>query len=150
MSNWCGFSLKAVGRDEESVKRLLGIMEYKDAEFFIYRVQEVAMDGDIRDEGGFKTAVLNGYVAWDCTPWFYGESTGETSKTGAKYSNLREVCKSLGIGIEVWAREPEFGFEKHGLIDCKGDIVFADEREWDGSDNPDYGEFKSALEISGI
>lgn len=138
MANNCYYVLKAVAKDEETLKRLVRIMNYEDDEFFIYRCFQ-AIEGEIKKEdNGLFSIIIDGDVAWSCTHWFEtvedfdskNENLDGTLVNNSHYISLDLLCEKLGIGLEVWSQESGCGFEEHYIVNRKGEIVINEEESW--------------------
>lgn len=126
MANDCYYRLQVTAENKEAIKRLFNIMGYKDKDFYLYRVFEVARVPDSEKElEGFFVAEFEGDVAWSTHSWVDDEpNTGAVDKdTGAHYSNLQEVCKALGVGVEVWSSECGFDLMEHYAVNNKGEVI---------------------------
>lgn len=131
--------MKVVAKDKETIDRLLSIMKYEDKEFYIYRVRDVDVLYPAEKEGDNYSAVFEGDVAWGATPWVRGiPDPNSKSETGASYTNLVEICKALGIQIEIWTSEPGMGFQEYILINDNGEFDYQTEDwqlEWGENDD---------------
>lgn len=129
MANNCDFTIRAVGKTKESVEKLLDVLQYKNPEMCLYRVfsAEKTKEGAEQD-GDLWLLDIVGDVAWACSMWLHATDTGRPYAGTSKLAVLPEICKSLGIGVEIWAEEPGVGFEQHILVNHEGEIV-ADESE---------------------
>ena len=161
MANCCEYQLKAVSKDVNALRRLYEIMEYKDPEWYIYRVQYAEMPDDPMPEGdgGLYSVCIYGDVAWATDRWFGDVTTTEKADNGATYTNLVELCKKLGIAVEVWAREEGMGFQSHTVCNEKGEL-YCDSVDWNvevdkgkvvGEDGgyEEFGQFVAADELYG-
>lgn len=136
MANDCSFDMKVVAKDKETIDRLLSIMKYEDKEFYIYRVRDVDVLYPAEKEGDNYSAVFQGDVAWSANAWVRGiPDPNSKSETGAGYTNLVELCKTLGIKIEIWTSEPGMGFQEYILIGDNGEYDYQTE-DW----NLEWGE----------
>jgi hypothetical protein len=134
MANDCSFRLKAAAENKETLDRLLSIMKYEDKEFYIYRVRDVYVDMEPNNleskEGRLWTIGLMGDVAWSANPWVKGvPNPNDKSETGAGYTNLVELCKTLGMGVEIWTSEPGMSFQEHILVNRHGEVEY-DTADW--------------------
>ena len=134
MANCCNYAMKVVGKSEESLRRFLDILRYKDDELYLYRVQEAQSDLPYHDET-FSTDLwvmhVSGNVAWSCSHWLE-DSPGQYGKSdrGASYSTIPEVCRKLGVGVEIWADEREMAFQQHILVDHEGRVKEKSNVDW--------------------
>ena len=161
MANCCGWDMMVVGKDKASLDRLLKILKYEDKEFYLYRVFDAYVNTKPRKRGDYYVARYYGDVAWSADPWVNATpNPDEKNDRGASYTNLREICKTLGIGVEIWTEEPGVGFQQHIIIDSRGEVGVDDSEDWtDGYEDEDgeeveeeggfadYGEFSHPDEI---
>jgi len=129
MANNCIYSMRVVAKQKESIERLLKIMQYKDPEYYLYRVfsAEFADLGNCADpvyfeqDGDYVWSEIHGDVAWACDGWLGPKHEyHEKSKLGASYTNLYELCKVLNVGVEIWSEEPGQHFQEHYIVDHLG------------------------------
>lgn len=125
MANDCSYDMQVVAKTKEALERLLSIMKYEDKEFYIYRVRDVYVNMEpntLESKGGkLWTMKLAGDVAWSASAWVNGvPDPNDKSDTGAGYTNLVELCKTLDIGVEIWTSEPGMCFQEHILINNRG------------------------------
>jgi len=125
MANNCCYDMKVVGKTKESVERLLSIMQYKDTEFYMYRVFSAESGLDAEQDGDLWVLSICGDVAWSCKEWVHGVRGKDypCAENGSKFANLQEICRALDIGVEIWSDEPGMGFEEHYIIDHNGTVV---------------------------
>lgn len=135
MANNCCYEMLAVSKNKESLDRLVRIMNYKDPEYYLYRVffvKEYERNTEppkYLDE--FHYIKLVGDVAWSARPWVHdNRDLTIKSKSGAHYSNLREICKALDIGVEVFTEEPGVGFQEHYRVDHNGELTWNECAVW--------------------
>ena len=141
MANTCLYTIKAVSKNEDAIKRLIQIMNYKDPEYFIYRCRSV-YDNGIYKDGDYYVADLNGDVAWSCNRWFatqenkdelvvikYDDDFNPTYGT-AHYISLDLLCKKLGVAIELYSEESGCCFQEHYQVNANGEIVCSECVEW--------------------
>ena len=122
MANCCAFDMRVVGKSKEAVMRMGKILGYEDPEFFLYRVMDMTQHDKkpIKDGDHWRIDYF-GDVAWAADPWVNDVANpDEKIKTGAHYSNLHEICRSLGIGVEVWAQEFGYGVQEHFIVNPLG------------------------------
>lgn len=152
MANDCSYWMKIVAKDEATLDRFAQIMKYKDPEFYVYRVFEY--EETYREEvDGLFVATAYGEVAWGCSAWLNDAvDRAQTIDTGAHYSNLSEVCKALGIAIEVWGEEFGMCFQEHIFVAKDGTYSFINKSacsvDWD--DEESVNEAKECCENVGI
>ena len=132
MANCCEYTMQIVGQTKESVERLLDILNYKDKEFFIYRVQYVDTLESPHEEDGLWVAKVLGDVAWSAHNWVNGETDkNHKSETGAYYTNLPTVCKELNVAVEIWTRECGFQFQEYIVVNNLGEVPCNDCESWE-------------------
>ena len=167
MANNCLYTMKAVSKDENALKRLVKIMEYEDNEYYIYRCFSASIV-ETYEEGEFLVYMISGDVAWSASNWFDAcEYDDENHKTenGAHYISLDLLCQRLGIAVEIYTEESGCCFQEWIMCDHNG-CVQNDTVEWtqqwedeDGNDldeqiqeagsGDDYCNFNYASEIWG-
>lgn len=126
MANNCGYNMRAIAQNKEALDRLLSIMGYEDSSRYIYRVFDVYKYGEGRIDDLFY-ADFQGDVAWSAHPWVYDKPSREyPNNNGAKYTNLKVLCRALGIAAEVWTCEEGVGFQEHFIINNHGKVVTYD------------------------
>ena len=129
MANNCAYNIVAVGKTKESVERVEKILRYEDEEFFLNRVFSVFVVEDPSEKEGLWTIQLCGDTAWSAEPWANDfPDHDRRSKKGAHYSTLTEICRSLDIGIEVFAEEEAIGVQEHYVVNHIG--VFTEKKEF--------------------
>lgn len=159
MANCCSFDMMVVSKKRESIERLFSILSHTDKEFYIYR-EDISEFGKIREHGGLWVAKLCGYVAWSCTPWISDKpNPGMRSDNGASYTNLKELCRLLDIGVEIWGSESGMQFQQYILIDNRGEVCADDTEHWEEEFDDDgelvgetggfggYGEWSSPEQV---
>ena len=114
MPNYCDYDMKVVSKSKDSIDKLFSIMDYKDKTRQMYRVLDVNMD-KVEREGNLFSCLFGGNVAWSCLYW--------VEKYDKDLSILPELCKELGIGIELWSSEVGVGFQEHYVINKDGVVV---------------------------
>lgn len=149
MANNCFYQMKVVADKKENIERLLTILNYKDNEYFIYRVFSADNFDVIVEENGLFYAVIEGDVAWSCAKWFETEEDEKTliclgyekDENGmelfdkpiygtAHYITLDLLCKKLNIGIELYSEECGCEFQEHYVVNHNGEIVVNKCVEW--------------------
>lgn len=168
MANNCLYTMHAVAKDENALKRLVAIMNYKDPEYFIYRCFNAVLDSSY-EVGDKFVYEITGDVAWSCVKWFEHEENAEEvlSDNGtAHYITLDLLCERLGIAIELYSEECGMCFQEWYMCNHEGKLTANESREWtqkledeDGNelDDPieeggfgdDYCNFHKAEEIWG-
>lgn len=128
MANCCEYDMRVVGKSKEAVMRMGKILGYEDLDFFLYRVMDMTSDREEPEKDGeYWRMDFFGDVAWAADPWVNDTpNPNEKSKSGAHYSNLPEICKSLGIGVEVWAQEIGMGIQEHFIVNPCGTVSVND------------------------
>lgn len=169
MSNDCFYQMKAVAKTKAVLEKLIDILNYNDKDYYVYRVKSAEAFDEIAKEGDFYAVNIDGDVAWSCGYWFNDDRKVENihelkNLPEATYTTLRQLCKKLGIGIEVYGKESGNCFQEYYHCDHNGKVVEDSEdwfEEWqdeDGNelDDPiesgglkDYGLYHGAAEIYG-
>ena len=164
MANCCLYTMKAVAKDEDTLKRLLQIMRQEDSEYYIYRCQDVSLDKSYQEDG-LCVYELQGDVAWSANHWIGRDeitTPDHTLENGAHYVTLDLLAERLGFACEIYTEEPGNQFQEWILCDRYG-TAMNDTVDWcenwedeDGNelDEPtyeggfdDYCQFKSAREL---
>lgn len=131
MANCCSFDMMIVSKDKETLDRMFSILQYKDKEFYLYRVQDIQWVGKPHKQNGLWVGYFTGDVAWSCTNWLEGSwNNGSKSETGASYTTLPELCEKLDFGVEIWGAEPGMGFQEYIRINNSGDITDNLSEDW--------------------
>ena len=153
MANECEYEMTAVSRSREALERLVRIMTYQDPEYFIYRVFDAELNGDIEATAdGFHVARIDGNVAWSCATWFTSEERPDSvhDATGAHYITLDLLCQRLGIGVEVYGQEVGCCFQEHHKCTHSGEVV-SDCADWSEEWYDDEGnELSYPIEKGGL
>lgn len=160
MANWCEYEMKVVSKDRKAIKRLLSIMQYKDSEYYLYRVSSAKEI--IKDKvGDLHCAIILGYVAWSTHYWASPRKEDDfVSETGARIARLQDICKKLDIAVEIFSQEPGIGFQTHEVINNLGEIELDECVDWteryedlDGVVHEetggfeDYGDYRNTAEL---
>lgn len=154
MANLCDYDLKAVSKSKESLDRLLKILKGDDPDSYLYKTYSALVFSEPKKSSGdLYETMVTGDMGWDVGNWlnppFFAKEEGE------KLTTLQEICRDLGIAVEIWGREPNMAFQRYVLVDFLGNVSANEEREWnpcaeteeDENGFPEYGEFSSAEEI---
>lgn len=154
MANSCHAVIVAVSPCKGSLEEFLKIVhgDYGD-EKYIYRTYNVRAtktprraDRRYEDIPLYKVRVRC-TVAWGASPWF-AEHPDPTSPGEV---TLPDLCRKLGMGVEMWAYEYGAGFEEHGRCGFTGKNAMFDSVPWGGkllTDGfPDFGEFSPEDDI---
>lgn len=143
--------MRVVSKNKDAIDRFERIMQYKDDEFFCYRVFQFEKFDSYKD-GEFYVADFSTDVAWGSDKWFHdSDKPDEKIVTGyentrkivkpdgsvemcedydkpiygtAHYTSVRHLCEVLGIGVELWTTEPGMCFEEHADCDRNGDFHY--------------------------
>lgn len=140
--------MKLVSKDKNVLDRVLSIMNYKDAEYFIYRCFSAEALKEYNEDGLFCLEV-RGDVAWSASEWFSGKNipnelivTGyEKDEKGntdygkkiygtAHYTSLDYLARELGFSVELWSEELGMCFQQHAT--ANGHSVRRDAKDYDG------------------
>lgn len=160
MPNWCEYEMKVVAKDHKAIDRLLSIMNYRDSEFYLYRVESARMSVFDNTYPNVCSAIIEGAVAWSTYQWMHPKDEGYISDTGAKIASLQSLCKKLDVAVEIFSREPGVGFQTHEIINNLGEIELNDCVDWteeyEGLDGilheetggfDDYGEYRGTNKL---
>ena len=152
MANDCCGTMRVVSKDRGAIDRFEKIMQYKDDEFFCYRVFQFSRFDEYID-GEFYVADFSTDVAWGSDKWFQDsdepkerivigyekkviavcpDGSERTCKDydkpiygTAHYTSVTHLCKVLGVGVELWTTEPGCGFEEHAICDSLGRMSYS-------------------------
>lgn len=151
MANCCCGQMRVVSKSKRAISRFAKIMNYKDKEFFCHRVRDFSEAVELRKKDGFWVADFYTESAWSSGNWFYQqdepnrlivkgfEQEEYTKPDGTKgkrdnfdkpihgtahITGLIHLAPLLGIGVELFATEPGFGFAEHATCDSKGNITY--------------------------
>lgn len=159
MANNCRYNIMAVSKNKESLERLFRIMDYKDKEYYLYRVFDVCwITSPVKFGSEYCLAELHGDVAWSAFRWIEDEpNLTDTSSRGAHYSVFPEICEALGIGVEIWTEESGIGFQEHYIVNHDGEVLVNGCVDWaeeyedeDGKLHESTGGFDNYMEYSDI
>ena len=131
--------MRVVSKSREAIERLERIMNYKDDEFYCYRVRGFDMEGEIEGDGVLFRADFYCDSAWCSGDWFTDFDSPETKivvgyerdDSGnyistkpifgkAHYTSVTHLCRMLGLGVEMWSTEPGMCFAEHAGCDHNG------------------------------
>lgn len=146
MANNCEYAMQLVSKDKNVLKKMYDILNYKDNDYFIYRVFDVYINAQTVDEAIEKydtlfTLEVFGDVAWDISQWFSTkemieekiingyDNNNEPIYGSAHYITLDLLCKKLGVGVEVWAQEPGCCFEGYATSNMRGE-TYVEHKDW--------------------
>lgn len=124
MANNCWYDMEAVSKSKDALERLVRIMKYEDPEFYLYRVFS-AEEGDIEQDGEFYTLQIMGDVAWAAVNWVNcGDYPYDIRReTGAHFTDLQTVCRTLGVAVEILTEECGCQFSEHIAVDAEGNLA---------------------------
>lgn len=155
MANVCDFALKAVSNDRDALLRLVSVMDYKDKEWHLHGIYDISKDNvpyEIPESGLWAVAIV-GNQRWSCFRWMNSHPGDKWTDMKSEEILLPELCKNLGVGVEVWTSEPNMAFQEHILVDSEGSVKIYDTAEWyfedDSSGFEDFEEFAQETEIYG-
>lgn len=161
MSNDCNYSMVAVSYKKSALEKLINIMNYKDENYYIYRVKEVD-SSEIYSYDNYYCVDIFGIVAWSCYDWFNSKelpeelimlnyNQGNPIYGTAHYITMDLLCKKLKIGIELYSDECGCCFQEHYHVDHEGNILIKDCVEWQEIWEDENGnEFDEPLSIGGF
>ena len=162
MANDCCGVMKVVAKNREAIKRLFEIMDYKDPEYFCYRVRGIGipcnsdLEAAIKQDGDLFVCDFETDAAWSSERWFNGEENPECLVCTGYDKQMKEIygtahiisidrlCKKLGLAVELYATEPGMCFCEHFLVNHDGDVITNDSADYvlvypEGADGePDY------------
>lgn len=143
MANCAPYTLKVVAKDKATLERLFKIMNYKDAEYYIYRVYDVDVSEDEPEFiDGYYVQTFFGDVAWGASPWITDKEDKENvSETGAHYTTLVELAKKFDFGFELFCCDEAMMFQEYWRVNHLGRVV--DEEhvdDWEVATNDETGE----------
>lgn len=140
MANDAFGTMRVVAKDKATLERLENIMNYKDSEFFVYRVRAFARLGDGFQKDGLFAQDYEVDGAWDCQHFFSkaedekellvkgfekgadGRENPEKPIYGtAHLTNLVNLSQKLGFGCELYSEEPNSCFCEHILCNHLGE-----------------------------
>ena len=154
MANECDYEMTAVSRSRKALERLVKIMKYQDPEYFLYRVFDADLIGNIEvTADGFFVARIEGTVAWSCATWFTSDERTDSihAATGSHYITLDLLCRRLGIGVEVYGEEYDCGFQEYHKCNHAGVLVLKTCADWCQVWHDDEGkELKTPIEKGGL
>lgn len=161
MSNDCLGTMRVVSRDKEAIRRFENIMQYKDDEFFCYKVKSFNR-ALITTEDGYWQAIYHFDVGWCMRRWFEDDDepgsiiiNGYTKDNEpiygtAHYTSVVHLCKVLGIGVEAFSTEPEMQLAEHAACGCNGNYDYRSEYySEDGDGNEIVNGFGDSFKIYG-
>ena len=160
--------MRVVAKSREAIERFEDIMNFKDAEFFCYRVRGFSRFGEITCENGFFSADFETDSAWSSESWFDGgdhpdillhigyekrpDGTEDCNKPivgTAHRTDIHTLAPKIGIAVELWATEPGVGFAEHATCTHAGEteydtrdlsIVESEENEDEYEEINDFGD----------
>ena len=158
MANLCEYELKAVAKDKDSLDRFIEILSGNDPERYLYKTYSAIVHFPPKKNGILWETVVIGDMGWDVGNWLNTQEKYLRSSGGKILSSLQEVCRDLGVAVEVWGREPNMVFQRYILLDFLGNVSSNETKDWnpmsEESDDPgdengfeDYGEFSDAKKI---
>ena len=130
MANNCEYDLKAVAKSKEALEQFIAVMKYEHSDYYLYRVFEADPDPIVSYQGLFGVHIA-GDVGWSCYEWVHSsEDLNKKSGNGAHYISMRELCKRLDMGVEIFSREPGCAFQEHYIIDHTGAVLVDETEQW--------------------
>ncbi len=143
MANDCSGTVRVVAKSKETLDRLAKIMTYEDKEYFVSRCRNFEANGEAFEEDGFFVQDFSVDGAWNCARFFETDENekellvkGYEKKADglldfekpiygtAHLTNLVELAKKLGFGMELWSVEPGVGFSEHITLDHEGEYYY--------------------------
>ena len=84
-----------------------------------------------RKRNGLWTLELYGDVAWAAGNWLIPPRGDERKgEAGGSFASLPTVCKALGVGVEIWTKEPGMEFEEHIAVSSDGSVLLNETEDW--------------------
>lgn len=174
MANLCEYDMRAVSKDKDSLDKIIAILKGENPEKRLYKTYSAIVHYPPRADGDLWDTIVVGDMGWDVDNWLnppdvplqdicreLGRELGVYvgKRPNSQNVSLQDVCRELEVGVEIWGRESNMGFQMHILVDFLGNVSMNEVRDWnpcaeeDGEDNedengfPDYDEFMSSAEI---
>lgn len=130
MANNCEYDLRAVSKSKETLEQFIAVMKYEHPDYYLYRVFEADPDSIVSYQDLFGV-YISGDVGWSCYEWVHSsEDLNKKSGNGAHYISMRELCKRLDVGVEIFSREPGCAFQEHYVIDHTGTVLVDETEQW--------------------
>ena len=161
MANDCAYMLKIVGKRKDAVMQAALALKYMDLKNGYYLCRIFSADiTDAGEKGDFFTAEVSGDCAWSVNACMFDESyaswrglkLGEKEPRNFKdwqgndcftkeFVTMPILCKRLGVGVEIWSKEPGCEFQEHYRIDHSGEISCDETVHWrEGDDGCDWND----------
>lgn len=154
MANCVPYTLKVVAKNTDIFQRLLKILNYKDPEYFIYRVYDAKMTDEEDTGDGYFTCEFVGNVAWGCSPWINDKENVNDihEETGSHYTSLTHLAEQFGFAFELYCEDPAMMFQEYWRVNAKGELVDEEQAdEWDEETGEGglehYNEFSDPKEV---
>lgn len=128
MANICSWSMKIVGSNAESVKKMIEALDHKYGTPGIHAACTEAWTCEEVKRVGLKN-VFTAEMGGDCK---WSMSSSMMCGGGPDYPechSLPQLCKELGVGIHAYSEEPGMGFEEQIIIDADGSVQVDDSVE---------------------
>lgn len=162
MANNCEYSLKIVGRSKDAVMQAAHALDYKDFKdgYYLCRIFSANIF-DYEESDGFCSVEVAGDCAWSVNACMFDECYA--SWRGAKLDEKKPehfkdwqgndcfmkefvtmpiLCKRLGVGVEIWSKEPGCEFQEHYIVDHNGEVNCQESIHWhEGWDVDDDGNY---------
>lgn len=124
MANWCYVGLVAVG-SKVDVDKFLEIVDNTDytKKHMYFNVDIISEEAYIDEKNDKYMCLIYGEVRSSVAGTLRGGNIENTSKV----VYLEDIARDYSLQIEYFSEEPNMGFQEHGIIDNKGNVV-KDER----------------------
>lgn len=154
--------LKIVGRNKEAVMQAAHALQYKDLKdgYYLCRIFSAEM-ANTEEKDGFFAVEVSGDCAWSVSACMFddgyaswrGLKLGEQSPNHFKdwqgkdcftneFVTMPILCKRLGVGVEIWSKEPGCAFQEHYRIDHNGEVDINETVYWnEGWDEDEDGNY---------
>ena len=162
MPTWCEFRMMVVSKSEDTLKRFMKILDQEDPIYYVGHIENLMLENswlEGRKNNELTCYELSGLLAHNIDFMLDKSLNGTKIDNGARYMSLPWLCKSLDIGVEIWAKCAEMEFQQWYMCNHKGKDSL-DSREWYVADEDDeddyeeggfddYGEYNDARTIYG-
>lgn len=160
MANDCEYMLKIVGKDKEAVMQAALALDYKDFKdgYHLCRIFSADMT-DTEEKDGFFALEVAGDCAWSVNACMFDENyaswrgakLGEQNPSHFKdwqgkdcftkeFVTMPILCKRLGVGAEIWSKEPGCAFQEHYRVGRNGEVNINERVSWhEGWDEDEDG-----------
>lgn len=158
MANIISGVMRAVTKTDGAVRRLdrlFRVFNRRDGEFYLYRSDAfpptepplTAAGGDL----SYQDLFVSG--AWSFAEWVFGGDHPETpllaagKAVSAHLTDLRTVCRALGVGVELRGSEPGCGFCELYAVTHEGEVSRSETAGFDPGDDEAGTEERSEIPL---